>query len=318
MTSEGNASSAIRAEGLCVRYGKFEALSELNLDFRGPSLGLLGPNGAGKSTFIKTLLGLIRPNAGRASVLGLDSRRQRLALRRSVGYVPEKDCHIPEMSAVDYVTLGGELAGMPRSDAIQRAHEMLQFCGVGEARYRAVDDYSAGMRQRTKLAQALVHDPKLVFLDEPTNGLDPEGRLKLLSVLRDLQENKGIRIVLSSHLLRDVEFVCEEVMVLRRGRLVVHGNVLELKQLSDRHLLVKARGDIAVFQRALEGKGCQFEDDGKQSYRVIVPSGCGSELILETALENDIQIRHLKREESSLEEAFLSALDGEANRHAGL
>ncbi|MEZ6194865.1 MAG: ABC transporter ATP-binding protein [Planctomycetota bacterium] len=275
MNAPSDETAALRVESLAVRYGRHEALRSVDLLFDGPSLGLLGPNGAGKSTLIKTLLGLIRPRSGRALVFGRDAYRDRLEIRRRVGYVPERDCHVPDMSAVDYVTLGGELAGMPRTEAIQRAHEMLWFCGLGEARYRAVDGYSAGMKQRTKLAQALVHDPELLLLDEPTNGLDPEGRLHLLGILRDLQDRKGIRVVLSSHLLRDVEFVCREVAVVAKGRVVRSGRIEDLKRISDRNWRVKVRGELPAFVTRLETAGARLEASDA-SFRVETPDADGS------------------------------------------
>ncbi|MCA9321006.1 MAG: ABC transporter ATP-binding protein [Planctomycetes bacterium] len=304
--------SAIRCEGLTVTFGKNRALEDLSFDFRGRSLGLLGPNGAGKSTLIKCLMGLIRPTRGSAEVLGYASIKDRIALRRNVGYVPERDCHIPGMSAIDYATLGGELTGMPRSDAIQRAHEMLHFCGLGEARYRPVDGYSAGMKQRIKLAQALVHDPKLIFLDEPTNGLDPEGRVALLSILRDLQTHKGIRIILSSHLLRDVEFVCEEVVVVRKGRLLKHASMSELKRISECHWRIRIRGDLAGFIEDARVAGCELTPAGRDAMDVVTPlDGDGSQLILQIAAHRGCQVRELAARERDLQDAFLEAIQGD-------
>ncbi|MCB9831140.1 MAG: ABC transporter ATP-binding protein [Planctomycetes bacterium] len=303
---------AIAVRDLEVRFGEVQALASVSFDFSGASLGLLGPNGAGKSTLIKTLLGLIRADAGEARVLGRDCRREAIEIRRRVGYVPERDCHIPGMIAVDYVTLGGELAGMPREAAIERAHEMIRFCGLGEARYRPVDGYSAGMRQRIKLAQALVHDPDLILLDEPTNGLDPEGRLVFLDVLRELHRRKGIRIVLSSHLLRDVEYVCDEVVVMRAGKVVRHEGIEDLKAMSDRNWLVRVRGDEARFLVALAEQGCQHQRSGKDLLAVDTPAP-GSGPIVAAAAAAEVQLRHLAKREISFEDAIMTTLqEGEA------
>ncbi len=300
--------TAIEISELSVRFGDVQALKDVSFRFQGKSLGLLGPNGAGKSTLIRTLLGMIDPSQGRAKVLGIDCRSQRIALRKRVGYVPEKDCHIPGMTAADYVTLGGELAGMRRRDAIERAHEMIRFCGVGEARYRPVDGFSAGMKQRIKLAQALVHDPDLIFLDEPTNGLDPEGRILLLNVLRELHQQMGIRIVISSHLLRDVEYVCESVVVVKLGEIVREGTIADLKEISDRRWEMRVRGDLQRFNLALENRGVEIIKSTGEEIEVQTPSP-GSDCILRSAEESACQIRRLQRRELRLEDAFMNTMN---------
>src|SRR5262249_5655716 len=211
-------------------YGRSTALSDVTVSFAAGAVGLLGPNGAGKSTLLKALLGFIPPQKGRVRVLGLDVAASPIEIRGRVGYMPESDGHIPGMNAVSFVAYCGELAGLPRVDAMQRAHEMLFYVGLGEARYRNVETYSTGMKQRIKLAQALVHDPDLLFLDEPTNGMDPKGRDEMLELVRDLAHNKGVNLILSSHLLPDVEYTCEYVIVLDKGRMATEGPIAELKQ----------------------------------------------------------------------------------------
>ena len=187
-------------QNVTVRYGTNAALRDVTVAFPSGAIGLLGPNGAGKSTMIKALLGLLAPERGQMTVLGLDVRHAPLQIRRRIGYMPESDTHIPGMNAVSFVAFCGELAGLPRSDAMQRAHEVLYYVGLGEARYRNVEQYSTGMKQRIKLAQALVHDPELLFLDEPTNGMDPKGRDEMLDLVRDIAHNKQMNLILSSHL----------------------------------------------------------------------------------------------------------------------
>jgi ABC-2 type transport system ATP-binding protein len=186
----------IDLEGVSVRYGKNAALRDVSVSFPSGAVGLLGPNGAGKSTLLKSVLGLLVPERGRLRVLGLDVRHSPLQIRRRIGYMPESDAHIPGMNAVAFVAYCGELAGLPRADAMQRAHEVLYYVGLGEARYRNVEQYSTGMKQRIKLAQALVHDPELLFLDEPTNGMDPKGRDEMLELVRDIAHNKQINLIL--------------------------------------------------------------------------------------------------------------------------
>src|SRR4249920_3494837 len=223
------ADPVVTLEGVTVTYGKNRALRDVTSSFAAGAVGLLGPNGAGKSTMIKSLLGFIVPERGRLRVLGLDVAESPLEIRARVGYMPENDAHIPGMNAVSFVAYCGELAGLPRVDAMQRAHEVLFYVGLGEARYRNVETYSTGMKQRIKLAQALAHDPDLVFLDEPTNGLDPKGRDEMLELIRDLAHDKHVNVILSSHVLPDIEYTCDEVIVLDKGRLAAAGPIAGLK-----------------------------------------------------------------------------------------
>src|SRR5476649_1007104 len=201
----------VTLEGVTVSYGRHAALTNVTTTFAAGAVGLLGPNGAGKSTMIKALLGFLVPERGQMRVLGLDVTRSPIEIRARVGYMPESDAHIPGMNAVSFVAYCGELAGLPHVDAMQRAHEVLFYVGLGEARYRNIETYSTGMKQRIKLAQALVHDPDLLFLDEPTNGMDPKGRDEMLELVRDLSQNKGVNLILSSHLLPVVEYAYDHV-----------------------------------------------------------------------------------------------------------
>src|SRR5881394_3047440 len=221
--------AVVTLDGVTVAYGRNMALREVTSSFAAGAVGLLGPNGAGKSTMIKTLLGFIVPERGRMRVLGYDVAESPLEIRARVGYMPESDAHIPGMNAVSFVAYCGELAGLPRVDAMQRAHEVLFYVGLGEARYRNVETYSTGMKQRIKLAQALVHDPDLLFLDEPTNGMDPKGRDEMLELVRDLAHNKGVSLILSSHLLPDVEYTCDHVVVMDKGTIPAAGPIASLK-----------------------------------------------------------------------------------------
>jgi ABC-2 type transport system ATP-binding protein len=214
---------------LVKRYGRLVALDELDLQVAPGAVGLLGPNGAGKSTLIKCLLRLHRITAGSAHVLGAEVQRKGREIRRRVGYTPEQDCHVPGMVGSEYVTYCAQLCGLPFEAARQRAHEMLDFVGMGQERYRRVDTYSTGMKQRLKLAQAIVHDPEVVFLDEPTNGLDPKGQSQMLELIQSLWREHGITVILSTHLLHDVDRVCDQIILLAQGRLLVHDSLDHLK-----------------------------------------------------------------------------------------
>src|SRR6187549_42482 len=205
--------AVVQLDDVTVIYGKNQALKNVSAKFAKGAVGLLGPNGAGKSTMLKALLGFVKPDKGRMSVLDMDVAQSPLAIRARIGYMPENDAHIPGMSAVSFVAYCGELSGMAAADAMQRAHEVLFYVGLDDARYRTVETYSTGMKQRVKLAQALVHDPDLLLLDEPTNGMDPKGREEMLDLVRDLARDKGVNVILSSHLLPDIESTCEHVVM---------------------------------------------------------------------------------------------------------
>src|SRR5919198_2747708 len=252
------AAPVVTLEGVTVAYGNNRALRDVTTSFGGGAIGLLGPNGAGKSTLIKALLGFVVPARGRMRVLGYDVAEHPLEIRARVGYMPESDAHIPGMNAVSFVAYCGELAGLPRVDAMQRAHEVLFYVGLGEARYRNVETYSTGMKQRIKLAQALVHDPDLLFLDEPTNGMDPKGRDEMLELVRDMARNKGLNLILSSHLLPDVEHTCDHVVVLDKGAVATEGPIAALKGHGGRVYELRVKGDTGEFVDALRASGLEI------------------------------------------------------------
>src|SRR5919204_3421069 len=256
----------VTLESVTVTYGRNPALRDVTSSFAGGAVGLLGPNGAGKSTMIKTLLGFVVPDRGQMRVLGMDVAAAPLEIRARVGYMPESDAHIPGMNAVSFVAYCGELAGLPRVDAMQRAHEVLFYVGLGEARYRNVETYSTGMKQRIKLAQALVHDPDLLLLDEPTNGMDPKGRDEMLDLIRDLGHNKGVNLILSSHLLPDVEYTCDDVVVMDKGHVAVQGPIESLKGPGGRVFELRVKtpsGDLPGFLDVLRAAGleCHATDE---------------------------------------------------------
>ncbi len=292
------------------RFGSVAALDDLTLDIEEGAVGLLGPNGAGKSTLLKVLLGLVTPSAGEGRVLGLDirDRRDQLRIRQRVGYMPEVDCHLPGLNAVQFVALCGELTGMARVEAMQRAHEALYYVGLDEERYRPVDGYSTGMRQKVKLAQALVHSPDIVFLDEPTNGLDPKGREDMLVLIRRIRAEKGISVILSSHLLRDVERTCERVVVLHQGRVRLAGPIADLVRPHRETYRLRVTAGREALLAELAREGWESEGVGEHALDVGLPEGRRPRDLFAVALRANAPIRALERRDDSLEDVFFRAL----------
>ncbi|MDR3690538.1 MAG: ABC transporter ATP-binding protein [Fimbriimonas sp.] len=297
-------------QNLVVRYGNFTALSGLTCEIPEGCTGLLGPNGAGKTTLIKTILGFVKPTSGSATVLGFDIQTAGASIRQKVGLMPEQDCHIPGTTAVQFVAYAGELAGMPGDQAVRRAHEVLDYCGLGEARYRNVETYSTGMKQRIKLAQALVHGPKLLLLDEPTNGLDPAGRIEMLELVRSVSHGKGLSVLVSSHLLPDIERVCDRVIVVMQGQLRAQGTIRDLKKIEGRPVDVELRENSPRFVQAMMDKGAVVQPPKRSTYRIQMP-GLPEEIAkiaMQAAKESGAQIRGYIVAERSLEDAFLEAI----------
>ncbi|MEX0643220.1 MAG: ABC transporter ATP-binding protein [Pirellulales bacterium] len=294
--------------GISKTYGSIRALDALSLRVPGGAIGLLGPNGSGKTTLIRVLLGLIPVDSGSVEVLGMDGRQRQLAIRQQVGFAPEDECLFPHVVGVEFVAYAGELVGMARTDALQRAHEVLNYVRLGEARYRKVESYSTGMKQRLKLAAAIVHDPQLLILDEPTNGMDPAGRQEVLELTHDLAHNKGMNVLFSSHLLPDVEAVCDYIVVLGGGRLLAEGDLQVLKQLHERTFDVRLKADMTSFANRLTALGCatEFQDD---LLRVRIPAERSQQLLWEVAAAENEQIRYLRPQRSTLEEVFLHAVE---------
>lgn len=297
------------AEDLTVRYGARQALSGVSFRYDGGAMGLLGPNGAGKSSFLRVVLGLIRPARGRISVLGIDPTRNSLRVRALSGYMPENECHVPGLSGVEFVTFAARMCGLSRRDSRRRAHEVLVYAGMEEERYRPVDDYSRGMKQKVKLAAALVHDPAVLFLDEPTNGLDPQARHDVLALVRDMATNKGMNVVLSSHLLLDVEAVCESVVVLDQGRVVAAGPIAGLKQ-AVAGFVVQIDGDPQDYVRRLTSAGYVVKADAAGRLRVVAEGDVELSVrdLYRFARESGGCLSHVAPIEESLEDLFLRAV----------
>ena len=301
----------VRLEQVTVRYGTQDALRDVAVTFSPGAVGLLGPNGAGKSTMLKALLGFVKPTTGRMQVLGLDVASRSLQIRARLGYMPESDGHIPDMNAVSFVAYCGQLAGLPRSDAMQRAHEVLYYVGLGEVRYRNIETYSTGMKQRIKLAQALVHDPDLLFLDEPTNGMDPKGREEMLDLVTDLATRKGVNLIVSSHLLPDVEATCDRVVVMHQGTIATQGSIAELKERRRQVFEVRIKGDVETFTRALEAEGVECHGTDQDVMRVFLTADQGPRDLFGVAARHQIQVRHFRPSVPTLEDVFAEAIGEE-------
>ena len=301
----------IETEGLGKTYGTQPALRDVTVRVPPGTIGLLGPNGAGKSTFIKCLLNLETPTAGTARVLGRDIRAAHRESRERVGYSPEQDCHVAGMVGCEYVTYCGQLSGMPHKTARQRTHEILDLVGMGQERYRAIETYSTGMKQRVKLAQALVHDPALVFLDEPTNGLDPSGREYILKLIGSLQRDLGISVVISSHLLRDIERVCDRVLIIGHGRLLEHDSLAALKNRHRRIVEIAPSSQRERFIAALTGSGAKV--DALSNGRLRVESaGDSIEWILRLMRDHGLPPAEIVANPDALHELFIKAVSTEA------
>src|SRR5262245_60441857 len=302
----------VTVTGIEKHFGSVHALRGLSVSFPAGAVGLLGPNGAGKSTLLKILLGLLPIDAGSAKVLGIDVAERPLDVRRAVGYMPEVDAYLPGLSGAESVLFAGVMCGLPRREAQRRAHEILYYVGLGEARYRKVEQYSTGMRQRLRLAQSLVHDPDLIFLDEPTNGLDPRGRDEVLDLISDLAGTHGKHVVLCSHLLPDVERVCRHVVVLREGRVATEGDVKEIRRLEAGTFRVRVDGDRAAFLAALVAAGVAVTAEEEEIVVVRVAADEDARVLFRAAVASRCIVRELSTFEQSLEGAFLRAMSEKA------
>ncbi len=311
--------SLLRVRNLTKSYGgRAPALREVTLEIGPGVTGLLGPNGAGKSTLIQCVLGLFPDYEGEVTLFGLDARRDRDALRRRVGFMPEADTYLPEMTGIQAVRFLGQLSGLPRQHALRRAHEVLFHVGLGEAIYRRVEEYSTGMRQRFKLAQALVHDPEIVFLDEPLSGLDPDAREDLLGLIRTLADGHGKHVVWSSHILPDVQKVAAQVVVLHQGRYCGRHALADLAHAGGRYD-VEAEGDADGFARAAAAAGLEVHPgdpapdetlaaDRRTRFTLLNADG-DTRPIFAAAARAGVRLRRVAPRSETLEEVFLRILD---------
>ncbi|MFB0566781.1 MAG: ATP-binding cassette domain-containing protein [Candidatus Aminicenantaceae bacterium] len=299
---------SIEVKDIHFSYGKVKALSGINLHLEEGAIGLLGPNGAGKSTLLRILLGFLFPDKGAGRVLGYDIKDEQHLIRRYVGYMPEDDCFIPGMDAVTFTSYLGELSGMPRQEAMKRAHEVLFYVGLEEGRYRKLETYSVGMKQRLKLAQAIVHDPKLLFLDEPTSSLDPQGRKEILELIKDISSKKDIQVLISSHILSDIESACSYVVILDKGKLAAQGEISKLKEIKYKLYEIKVKGESSGFLQKLKKNGCGVEQTEDMVLKVYMPPSQNPQEIFSIALEEKVQIRHFVKSQTTLEDLFAEAV----------
>ena len=304
----------IDLDQLEVRLANRTVLNGLTGELRGNAIGLLGPNGAGKSTLINTLLGFHLPSNGTARVFGLDSHRDRSQIRGGIGYMPENDSFIGNMSGVRFVRYMAELAGLPPDVALERAHEALFYVGLGEVRYRKVNSYSLGMKQLIKLAQALAHGPKLLILDEPTNGLDPMARTRMIQLIKDIRKEGSIRLLISSHLLRDIDETCDEVLILKNGQIAALCNIEEERRSNRSFIELETVGATERFSVSIRGLGCECACYPGGRIKLILPDNIEARDLYVIASEQGVQIRRMNQRRDSLEDIFLRAMDNDMER----
>ena len=310
-------SSIIELDGLAVDLGGRRILDNLQCTLSARTIGLLGPNGAGKSTLINALLGFHKPSAGTARIFGHDVRSGLREVRKLIGYMPENDAFVSSMSAVAYVRLMAELSGLPAGAALERAHEALFYVGLGEARYRKLGTYSLGMRQLAKLAQAIAHGPKLLILDEPTNGLDPPARQRMIRLISEMRESREMHLILCSHLLRDVEDTCEEVMILKQGRIVHYANLEEERRANRKFIEMETVGANGTFAHDIEKLGCACAVAPNNRIKLILSEGIAIRDLYRVAAERNVQIRRLNYRRDSLEDIFLKAMESDLTPNGG-
>jgi ABC-2 type transport system ATP-binding protein len=299
----------IELENLSVRFGSRQILKDLKANIHGRAIGLLGPNGAGKTTLIHTLLGFHEPSNGTAHILGADIRTASKDIQSLVGYMPERDSFIAQMSCVQFVRLMAEISGLPSEAALERAHEALFYVGLGEARYRSIDTYSLGMKQLAKLAQAIVHGPRFIILDEPTNGLDPPTRARMIRLIQEIRDEGKTRIMLSSHLLRDVEECCDEIVILKDGQIAAQCDLEEERRANKRFLEIETRGDNKAFVESIGTLGCEYAMTSSRRVKLILQEGVEVKDLYKLAAKSDVQIRRLNYKRDSLEDIFLKAME---------
>ena len=284
----------LELDNLKVQFGKQEVLKSLSVSLDSRAVGLLGPNGAGKTTLLNTLLGFNPATAGTARVLGLDIKQDAARMKSLIGYMPENDSFVSGITAVRFVSLMAELSGLPREIALEKAHETLFWTGLGEARYRKIETFSQGMKQLAKLAQAIVHGPKVLFLDEPTNGLDPPARRRMLTLINDIVNKSGTRLLLSSHLLRDVEECCQDVLILNQGDIAGCHNLEEEKESKFKFLEIEIQGDKDSFTAEIEKRGCSSAEYADGRLKIVLPENMSAAEIFMIALDMDAEVRKWK------------------------
>lgn len=298
----------IETVDLVKMYGPHIALEGLNLKLESGAIGILGPNGAGKSTFFKCILGLITTTSGQGKVLGYDIKTQGDLIRSKIGYMPEYDSLDPELTALDQVRYSGELIGMNPAHATQRAHEVLEYVGLKDQRYRKIGTFSTGMKQAAKLACALIHDPEILICDEPTNGLDQRSREFMLQTLRNTVEQGDRTVLMSGHVMDDIQEVCDSIVMIYKGKIVVHSRIEELARQVDEEIEISVWGGSSRMEESLKSRGLSVRRLGR-IIRIKVESEDTISVILECAVESGVQVRRMGEYEPDLEDIFLLIMD---------
>ena len=298
----------IETVDLVKMYGPHVALEGLNLKLESGAIGILGPNGAGKSTFFKCILGLITTTSGQGKVLGYDIKTQGDIIRSRIGYMPEYDSLDPELIALDQVRYSGELIGMNPAHATQRAHEVLEYVGLKDQRYRKIGTFSTGMKQAAKLACALIHDPEILICDEPTNGLDQRSREFMLQTLRNTVEQGDRTVLMSGHVMDDIQEVCDSIVMIYKGKIVVHSRIEELARQVDEEIEISVWGGSSRMEESLKSRGLSIRRLGR-IIRIKVESEDTISVILECAVESGVQVRRMGEYEPDLEDIFLLIMD---------
>jgi len=308
----------VSVNGLSKSFGAIEALRSVNIQLQPGKIGLVGNNGAGKSTLLKILLGLLTPDQGEGSVMGIDFRRHPLFIRRKIGYMPERDAVVPLLKGVEFVALSGMLYGMSRKAAMQRSHEVLSYCGLGELRYRMLQEYSTGNQQKLKLAAALVHDPELLLLDEPSSGLDPAGQVAFSRMLEDLIKASNKSVILSTHSLQEVEKMCDQVIVMHQGQVKFAGAMSDLPKNPRSSFRIQCVGEMESFIQALSEKQVECKKGRAEQWTISSKNAFNSQMLFQLAAGNNVAITRLEKEEERFEDLFFQLTQNETSETKGV
>ena len=298
----------IEARNVIKKYGSVTALDDFSVEIPKGKIGILGPNGAGKSTFVKIALGLITANSGNITVLGENLDKNSINIRRKIGYMPEHDCIPNHLSGVEFLIEMGLVSGMDTQSATQRTHEILGHLQMGEEKYRKIEEYSGGMRQKIKLAQGLIHGPEIIFLDEPTSGLDPKARHEMLDTINGLTKVSNTNVLLSTHILQDVETVCDHVIIVNNGKLQMKESVNELMKKQNDFIQVRLGGDIDGFANILKMKKINLLSDGR-TLRVPYVNEETFQQIIDAAVESKCQLYEMERSKVTMDNVYLEAIE---------
>ena len=306
--------SKISLSGIIKDYEHLQALRGVDLEVPNGVTGLLGPNGAGKSTLIKVILGLVKVTGGTGNVLGHTLGRDGRAIRSRIGYMPEDDCYIPGLTGIEVVQLAAALSGLPIVEGLRRSHEILDFCGMKQERYREIETYSTGMRQKVKFAAAIVHDPELLILDEPTSGLDPEERENLLNRIRILADEAGKSVLISTHILPDVQAICDHAVILAKGQIVLSESLESLNRTNTPTVTTKVTGDVEAFTSELRNNGLSVETNVDGTLQVSSDVSDLAEQIWSAASSSESTVMAIEPAKNDLEAIFIQTV--QESQHA--